>query len=293
MERVGIIAGKGPIVAEVAKILSQQGKEVVVADLTSGTNQGIVEDELYFKVSPGQVGKIVKNLKRRGVSKVVFIGKVEKGEFLRGWLPKVDLTALKLLGRLKDWSDDSLMAAAIGFLEDSGIEVLGQREVLAPLMAPEGVLGKKTPSDDQWRDIAYGFSMAKAIGALGIGQTVVVKRRAVAAVESLEGTDATIRRGGKLAGKGAVVVKVKRPHQVERMDLPGVGLETLRSALEAGCSVLAFEAHETVLMERERLVKEADARGVAVVGVTPVMLEGYDLPRLSYSFPEETHGKSH
>ena len=283
--RIGIIAGRGSIVAQVANILARQEKEVVIADLCGGANQGIVAEEWYFQASPVQVGRIVKGLKSRGVSKVVFIGKVEKGDLLKGWLPKVDLTALKLLGRLKDWSDDSLMAEAIRFLEESGIEVLGQKEVLAPLMAPEGVLGKREPSRDQWRDIAYGFAMAKSIGALGIGQTVVVKRRAVAAVESLEGTDATIRRGGELAGKGAVVVKVKRPRQVERMALPGAGLETLKSAIDAGCKVIAFEAHETVLMEREALLEKADSAGVAVVGVTLEMLEEHGVPSVSFSFP--------
>ena len=287
MGRIGIIAGKGSIVASVAEMLSQRGYEVVIADLSGGGNRGIVSSDRYFQASPGQVGRIVKGLKRLGVSQVVFIGKVEKGEFLKGWIPKVDLTALKLLSGLKDWSDYSLMGAAIDFLEESGIEVLGQREVLSPLMAPEGVLGKRSPSDEEWRDIAYGFAMAKAIGSLGIGQTVVVKRRAVVAVESLEGTDATIRRGGKLAGEGVVVVKVKRPRQVERMDLPGVGLETLKSAIEAKCRVLAFEAHETVLMERQALLERADSQGVSVVGVTASMLKNYDLPRVSFRFPEE------
>ncbi len=257
---------------------------MVIADLTSSTNKGIVKEDNYFSASPGQVGRIVKGLKSRKASKVVFIGKVEKGELLKGWIPKVDLSALKLLGKLKDWSDDSLMAAAINFLEDSGIEVLGQKEVLAPLMAPKGVLSKTKPTDEQWRDIAYGFVMAKAIGSLGIGQTVVVKRRAVAAVESLEGTDATIRRGGELAGKGAVVVKVKRPRQVERMDLPGVGMETLNSVIDAQCKVLAFEAHETVLMNREELLERADHWGISVVGVTLEMLREYDPPSVSYSF---------
>jgi DUF1009 family protein len=158
--RIGIIAGKGSIVASVAEMLSQRGYEVVIADLSGGGNRGIVSSDRYFQASPGQVGRIVKGLKRLGVSQVVFIGKVEKGEFLKGWIPKVDLTALKLLSGLKDWSDYSLMGAAIDFLEESGIEVLGQREVLSPLMAPEGVLGKRSPSDEEWRDIAYGFAMA-------------------------------------------------------------------------------------------------------------------------------------
>lgn len=270
--------------ASVAEILSAQGHEVVIADISGGSNQD-VPAKAYFQASPGQVGKIISGLKREGVERAVFIGKVEKGELLRGWLPKVDLTALKMLSRLKDWSDDSLMREAIRFLEESGIEVLGQREVLAPLLSPEGVLGRRRPSKAEWRDIAYGFAMAKSIGALGIGQTVVVKRRAVAAVESLEGTDATIRRGGELAGKGAVVVKVKRPRQVERMDLPGVGMETLKSVIEARCKVLAFEAGETLLMEREALLDKADSAGVAVVGVTLEMLEEYGVPSVSFSFP--------
>jgi len=276
-------------VASVAEILSAQDHQVVIADISGGSNRDVPANG-YFQASPGQVGKIISGLKREGVDKAVFIGKVEKGELLRGWLPKVDLTALRLLGRLKDWSDDSLMSAAIQFLEESGIKVLSQREVLAPLLAPEGVLGRKRPSKAQWRDISYGFAMAKSIGALGIGQTIVVKRMAVAAVESLEGTDETILRGGRLAGRGAVVVKVKRPRQVERMDLPGVGLETLNSAIEARCGVLAFEANETVLMERGELIERADAEGIAVVGVSYPMLKEYNPPHLSYSFPEGGDG---
>jgi hypothetical protein len=133
-------------------------------------------------------------------------------------------------------------------------------------LTPEGILTDSGPSEEEWKDIAFGWAIAKEMGRLDIGQTVVIRNQAVMAIEAIEGTDEAIKRGGKLAGSSAVVVKVSKPKQDMRFDVPVVGLDTLRSMLEANARVLAVEAEKSILLNRERLLKEANEAGIAVVG---------------------------
>jgi DUF1009 family protein len=164
-------------------------------------------------------------------------------------------------------SDDNLLRAVARWLEEQGLPVLDPTPFLRDRLAPEGVLGKHAPSDDEWADARYGLELARGIGRLDLGQTVVVKDRVGVAVEALEGTDACIRRGGDLAKQGAVVVKAVKPQQDRRFDLPAVGPDTVEVMREAKARVLAIEAGATLIMDRDDMVSRADDAKIAVVGI--------------------------
>jgi DUF1009 family protein len=167
---------------------------------------------------------------------------------------------------MADRQDDSILGALADFLHERGIRLAPQVDWLGPLMGPAGVLGSVAPSEAQRRDLAFGLRMAKAVAGLDIGQTVVVKEGSVLAVEAIEGTDEAIRRAGALA-PGACVVKVAKPSQDPRFDVPTVGPATLSALIESRSSVLAYEAGCTLVLNRERVVARADREGIAVVGL--------------------------
>jgi DUF1009 family protein len=180
-----------------------------------------------------------------------------------------DARALAAFGALRDRKDDSLLAAAVAVIEAEGLRVRSQLELAPDLRAGVGVLGTVRPTPEQEQDVAFGWPVAKAIGALDVGQSVVVQRKAVLALEAVEGTDRAIERGIGLAdaGRGVVVVKVAKPDQDLRFDVPTIGLATLRTLVKGGGGALAVEAGLTLVLEREPLVAEADAAGVALLGV--------------------------
>jgi DUF1009 family protein len=174
---------------------------------------------------------------------------------------------MRFLGRLAQWSDDALLRGVAEELESEGIAVVESTLFLGALLAPEGALTARQPDAAQWADIRYGLAVAKGIGAWDIGQTVVVKSRMVLAVEALEGTDAALRRGGALGRGGAVAVKVSKPGQDLRFDVPAVGPATVEICRESGIAVLAVEAGNTLLLEREVLLDQAAAADLVIVGV--------------------------
>ena len=241
MEKTALIAGKGEIVLEAIEAL----KEPLVISLVDEP-----EYPYHYKFSPGEVGRILKVLKKENVKKVAFFGKIEKKGIFGGY--KLDLKALKLLSSLRSFKDDDILNKVVEVLEKEGIEVVDQKEMLSHLIPEPGVIcGRLT--EDLKRDIAFGFEVAKAVGKFGIGQTVAVKKGTVIAVEAIEGTDETIRRAGSYA-KDFVVVKVKRPIQRTLMDLPVVGDRTVFVAKEAGAKAIAVEAGETIVTEQAKEV---------------------------------------
>jgi DUF1009 family protein len=164
-------------------------------------------------------------------------------------------------------SDDNLLRMIASMLEARGMPVMDPTPFLAEALAPEGVLGRHQPTAAEQADARYGLELARAIGRLDLGQTVVVKERCGVAVEALEGTDACILRGGDLARGGAVVVKAVKPQQDRRFDLPAIGPDTIEVMRKAGCRVLAVEAGATLVMDLEALIRLADKAGIAVVGL--------------------------
>ncbi|HEY7726092.1 MAG TPA: UDP-2,3-diacylglucosamine diphosphatase LpxI, partial [Anaeromyxobacteraceae bacterium] len=193
------------------------------------------------------------------------LGAVSKARFFRdAWL---DALGVRLVARVAVRSDDSLLRTFAAFLEEEGMPVVDPTPYLADRLAPEGVLGTREPTAEEWEDARYGLELARAVGRLDLGQTVVVKDRVALAVEALEGTDACIRRGGELAKEGAVVAKAVKPQQDRRFDLPAVGPDTVEAMRQARCRVLAVEAGATLVMDREEMVRRADQAGIAVLGI--------------------------
>jgi DUF1009 family protein len=266
MKKLGLIAGTGELPKAVAAEAKAQGYTVFAIALDPLADQSLssyVDD--IKRVNVGKFGTIIDSLKQYGIKKAVMAGKVSKTLLYKSNITP-DLRAVKLLFSLKDRSDDSIMLAITTELEKEGIQLLAITSFSSTLLTPDGVLTKRKPTKDEWKDIAFGWKIAKEIGRLDIGQTVVVKNQAVMAVEAIEGTDAAIKRGGVLAGGGAVVVKVSKPNQDMRFDVPAVGLDTLHAMIEVGALVLSVESKKSIFLEREIIVKESNKAGIAIVG---------------------------
>jgi DUF1009 family protein len=213
----------------------------------------------------GQLGKIIRFFHEQGVQETVFCGTITKTRMFRDILP--DLKGLSLWNKIDKRLDDAILRAVAGALEEEKIQVLASTCYLDHLLFPKGILGKKKPSKEQQADIRFGWRIARGIGKLDIGQCVVVREGAVLAVEAIEGTDAAIRRGGELSGSGAVVVKMKKPGQDFRFDLPATGTRTIETLTSVKGSVLAVEAGQSLLFDREAMITAANKAGIVVVGV--------------------------
>ncbi len=265
-KKLGLIAGSGELPFAIASEARSLGYTVTAIGLDGITDPALAShvDEILW-VKMGKLGSLISNLKKAGISEAVFAGKVHKSVVYSGKVIP-DLRLVKLFFGLKDKSDDSITLAITKELEDEGIKLLKTVDFTAKLMTPRGVLTKKKPSADNYKDIEFGWKIAKEIGRLDIGQTVVVKSQAVMAVEAIEGTDEAIIRGGRLAGEGAVVVKICKPQQDMRSDVPVVGVQTLRSMAEVGARVLAIEAEKSILLDKDRFIHEAERSGIIVVG---------------------------
>ncbi|MEW5767762.1 MAG: UDP-2,3-diacylglucosamine diphosphatase LpxI [bacterium] len=266
MKKLGLIAGAGDIPLLLAREIKKKEREMVVIDL-SGDNrfEGEGEIERVYHLALGRIDKIIQTLHREEVEEVIMIGKLDKGILFTQ--PDLDERAYSLLKRLPDRNDTSIMQAIVNELEGEEINVLDQTRYLSEWQPAKGVLTKKAPEPHQWQDIEYGSSLARKIAALDIGQTVVIKKQTILAVEAIEGTDAAIRRGGKLGGDGVVVVKVSRPYHDVRFDVPVVGIKTVRTMAEVKAAVLAIEAKMTLMVERDRILEEADNGGMVIVAV--------------------------
>jgi DUF1009 family protein len=195
----------------------------------------------------------------------VFCGTITKTRFFKDILPA--LKGLTLWNRIDTRLDDAILRAVAGVLEDEGIKVLASTCYLEHLFFPKGVLSRKKPTREQLEDIRFGWKIAREVGRLDIGQCVVVRERSVLAVEAIEGTDAAIRRGGELSGSGAVVVKLKKPDQDFRFDLPATGTRTNETIASVQGSVLAVEAGQSLIFDRETMVAAADKAGIVVIGL--------------------------
>jgi len=173
----------------------------------------------------------------------------------------------RFLNKVKDKRADSLLGGIAGILRRMGIRLLDSTTFLKEHLVRRGTLAGQEPSDFQWQDIRFGASIAKRIGGLDIGQTVVVKDKAILAIEAIEGTDEAIKRGGALGKSGAVVVKMSKPHQDMRFDIPLVGPKTIESLISASCALLAMEAGKTLLLEKEKCLVLAEANKICLVGI--------------------------
>jgi DUF1009 family protein len=267
--RLGLIAGNGRfpfLVLEAARALGHQVTVVAVKEEASpDLAEAAARDastQLHW-VSLGHLGQCIRLLERAGVTQAVMAGQVKHTKIFSGIVP--DLTLLSVLRRLKARNTDALISAVAEVLQEHGISLIDSTALLTPLLATPGVLTRRRPTDEEQRDFEFGYRMANAIAGLDIGQTIAVKDSAVVAVEAMEGTDEVIARAGRLAGAGVRIVKVAKPGQDMRFDVPVVGLATIEAMRAAKASALSIDGAKTLVFDRAALVEAADMADIAIL----------------------------
>jgi hypothetical protein len=262
-----LIAGCGELPLEVARSARRRGRSVVAVALHGQADPALEAEvaELCW-LYPGEVARITGVLRSAGVVEAVLAGKVPKSLLEDPAALRLDAAALAMLRRLPDRHDASILSGVAEHLAEQGIRLLPQAQLVPELVATAGPYGRLLASRAQLADLAFGWPLAKAVAELGIGQTLVVRGRAVLAVEAIEGTDEAILRAGRIA-PGACVIKLAKPGQDPRFDLPAIGEATLSALARAKAAVLAFQAGATLVLQREALVASADAHGIALLGV--------------------------
>ncbi len=264
---LGMLAGSGPLPVVAARLVARAGRPVYAVQLAeTGQNQLRAHCAATFNAGIGQVGRILDFWQNHGVREVLYIGKVDKALHFENL--DFDEIALSMLARLQNRRDGSLFAVIADEMEARGFVVVPQTAVLAPLLAGTGHLGGPTPTSAMEQDVRVGLAVADVVSAYDVGQTVAVKQGAVIAIEAFEHTDATLRRAGQLAGQGWTAVKVARPKQDPRFDVPTVGVKTLAAMRAAGGKCLAVEAGRVFVVDGPRVMNYARKYGITVLGVS-------------------------
>jgi DUF1009 family protein len=267
MERIAVLAGAGELPSLIINKIKKRRENVSILALKGITQKKITKlsSKVYW-LQLGEVEKLLTILKESGINKLIFSGKIDKKLLLDN--RHFDSKVKQFLDKMEDKGDFSLLWHIANILEKEDIELISPYEYLKSNLVGKRVLSRRKPTSRENFDISLGWNIAKNIAHLDIGHTVVVKEGMVFAVESIEGTDAAILRGGKLAGKGAVAVKVARPNQDSRFDHPPViGLNTLDVSRKADISAIAFEAEKTIVLEKQSLVKGCNDYGIALIGL--------------------------
>ena len=266
---IGLIAGNSVFPLLVLRAARKLGHDVTVIALHGETEASIdgLARELggtsVTWIQLGELGKCLATFAAAGVTRAVMAGQVKHVKLFGGVAPDPALAAA--LARLGSQNTDALIAAVAGVLESKGITLLDSTSLLADLLAKPGVLTRAQPTEAMRADFAFGYAMADAIAGIDVGQTIVVKDRAVVAVEAMEGTDAAIARAGALAGKGTRVVKVAKPKQDMRFDVPVVGVKTIQTMRDAGADAMSIDAGRTLILDGEAFARAADEAGIVVV----------------------------
>jgi len=262
----GLIAGNGKLPILLSRGIRKEGHRLVAVAHIGETRKDLYRqvDALHW-VQIGQLDEIINYFMKEGVRQVLMAGGVSKTHFFSRLKP--DARALKVLTRLKDKKDDALLRGIAEELEEEGLRVVSPVPFLREHLASKGCWSKRQPTEGEKKDISFGWELAKQMGSLDIGQSVVVKDQIILAIEAIEGTDAAIRRGGKLGRGGVAVIKVCKPRQDQRLDLPVIGLATLRVLKKAGASLLAVEAGKTIVVDKDKVVSEADRNQICLVGM--------------------------
>jgi len=264
---IGLIAGSGQFPFVFARAARDKGYAVFAVAHHNETEQSLAQyvDDIKW-VRLGQLKKIIKFFDSRGVRQAVMAGAIKKTRIFKDVRP--DLKAIGILAGIKNTHDDRILRAFAAALEKEGIQIKASTFLLPDLLAKEGCWTRRKPTRAENEDIRVGWELAKAIGRLDIGQCVVVAGGTILAVEAIDGTDATIKRGGALAGGDAVVVKVCKPNQDFRFDVPAIGVQTIEVMAAAGAKVLVVEAGKAVVFDRNEMIAAADKRGISIVART-------------------------
>jgi DUF1009 family protein len=266
--RLGLIAGNGRFPFLVLDAARGAGHDVTVVALKEETYPELAEAAerrsapLHW-ISIGQLGACVRHLKEAGVTQAVMAGQVKHTKLFD---VRPDLLLGKVLMRLAARNTDSIISGVADVLRDAGIELLDSTAFLRPLMARAGTLTRRAPTADEERDLEVGYRVADAVAGLDVGQAIAVKAGAVVAVEAMEGTDAMIARAGQLAGAGVTIVKVAKPNQDMRFDVPVVGVSTIEALERAGATLLSVDAEKTLMIDGDAVVRAAERAGICIVG---------------------------
>ena len=265
--KYGLIAGNGRFPFLILEAARSQGIEMVVAAIKEETAPEIEQEaKKVYWLSLGQLGKLIKAFKAEGVTQAIMAGQVKHKQIFSGIMP--DLKMMQLLASLATRNTDSLIGAVARVLEGEGIHLMDSIAFLGPLLPQPGVLTQRAPTAAEQQDLDYGYRLARELGRLDVGQTVVIADAACVAVEAMEGTDAAIGRAATLVnGRALRVVKLAKPRQDLRFDVPVVGKATIDAMRRAGATAIAIEARKTLRIDRELLIAEADSAGIAIVAV--------------------------
>jgi DUF1009 family protein len=269
MERYGLIAGNGKFPFLVLEAARSQAIEMVVAAIKEEASPEISQAaRTVHWIGLGQLGKLIKTFRQEGVTRAIMAGQVKHKQIFSSIIP--DLKLLKLLASLATKNTDSLIGAVAQVLEEEGIHLIDSTAFLKPLMPEPGLLTARAPHEEETQDIEYGRRIAREIARLDLGQTIVVRDQACVAIEAMEGTDAVIQRAASLANnQRTTVIKVSKPHQDMRFDVPVIGLPTVELMAEVGASALAIDAHKTLLLDRDKLLAFADQHQISIVAYPP------------------------
>ena len=263
--KFGLIAGNGQFPFLVVEGAKKQGASLAVVALKEETDKRIEQvAENVVWVGIGQLGKMISFFKDQGVTQAIMAGQVKHVQIFSGALP--DVRMLKMLWNLPKRNTDSLIGGVADEMAKEGIELIDSTYLIQDRLAPDGVLTKRKPSDIERQNIDYGLHLAHEIARLDLGQTIVVRASACVAIEAMEGTDATILRAGELANGKLTVVKVAKPDQDMRFDVPVVGVPTVETMIKAGATCLSITAGKTLIFDRDEMLKLADANRICVVG---------------------------
>jgi DUF1009 family protein len=264
MQRIGLIAGSGQFPIIFASAAQAKGFAVYAAGYVNEADPQLAEQVTVMEwFHLGQVKRLIRFFKRHAITQAVMLGGITKTRMFTDVKP--DIKAIQLVAKMRHTHDDGLLRAFADTLEAEAIQIKASTFLLPELLAPEGCWTRRRPSKAERRDVDVGWQIAKAIGRLDIGQCVVVGGGTVLAVEAIDGTDATICRGAQLGQGQAVVVKVSKPGQDMRFDVPAVGVETIETMHTAGAQVLALEAGKAVVFDRAEMIARADAHRVSIV----------------------------
>jgi DUF1009 family protein len=267
-KRLGLIAGSGRLPIEAARLVRSLGYSIHVLGfegLCDASIASLVTEARFLRL--GQLEAMAAALNEMGIRQLLLVGKVPKSILLMGeTMTELDAEAIRLLAEASERGDEPLMQHFAQWLSGRNFVLCDQSEWLAPMLAPAGSLSARMPSALEFSDFEVGQAVVEQLGHSGVGQCVIVKQGSVLALEAIDGTDATIRRGGALGGRGCCVIKAARPGQDRRFDLPAVGVETIETMIESGATALAVEADSTLLIDREGLRKAADRSKIAVWG---------------------------
>lgn len=263
-DKIGLIAGFGQFPLLFARAARQRDLKVIAVAFPGETRPELEQEVdsltwLYL----GQLGKLIKTFQNAGVTKAAMCGGVNKTRIFKDIKP--DLKAWTLLTKIRHLSDDGILRILANFMEEQGIAIVPSHELVPDLLAPAGQYTRRGPTAQEEEDMELGWEAAGELGRMDIGQTVVVRKRVLVAVEALEGTDACIRRAGELVGPGSVVVKRLKPIQDRRFDLPSVGLGTVETMAQAGASCLLLEAGGALAFDRQSMIAKADELKMCIV----------------------------